>query len=160
MTEKVASFAEVKTASGLHVITQNPMSMTLAEAFPVADSMVVPLGNKVVVQLRSPKTKVGRIALTKDTQDQEKFNTAVGRIVALGSIAYHRRDTGEAWPEGVWVAVGDYVRVPKFGGDRWDVFVDPSDDRTDDTVARFALYNDYEIFSKIVGDPMNFRDYI
>ena len=26
----------------------------------------------------------------------------------------------QGWPEGSWCEVGDYIRVPKWGGDRWE----------------------------------------
>lgn len=148
---------------GLAVITKlpqnpakdNPFEMTLDEAFPSADPGCKPLGNKVLVQLRSAKKRTASgIHLATETQDQEKFITTVAKVIAVGPIAYHRRDTGEAWPEGTWVKAGDFVRVPKFGGDRWEMKVD------DVTEARFAVYNDYDFFSIITGDPLQFKDYV
>lgn len=130
---------------------------TLEEAFPTADPGGVPVGGRVLVQLRSAKQKsAGGIVLVEETKDFEKWNTAVGKVIALGPLAYKNRDTGEPWPEGEWVQVGDFVRVPKWGGDRWEVSLssEPGD------VARFVVYNDREVIVKITGDPLRFRDYV
>jgi hypothetical protein len=156
MTELV----EKISAGGLHVITKDSLRMTLDEAFPECDPLVEPLGNKVLLQLRNPKKMVGKIHLASETQDQEKFVTSVAKVLAMGKIAYHRRDTGEEWPEGVWVKVGMFVRCPKFGGDRWELPTGNLDQDQRDIMARFVLFDDHEIFGHIYGDPIKIRDYI
>jgi co-chaperonin GroES (HSP10) len=131
--------------------------MTLEEAFPNAEPGLVPTGGRVLVQLRNAKRRsAGGLILTAESKDFEKWNTAVGKVLALGELAYKDRMTGEPWPEGAWVQVGDYVRVPKWGGDRWEVRLseDPED------VARFVVYNDREVIGKITGDPLQFIDYV
>lgn len=90
--------------------------------FPNVDPGVRPFGQRVLVQLRlSKKYTRGGIALVSETQDTERWNEAVAQVVALGQLAFRKRDTLEPWGEGVWASVGDFVRVPRFGGDRWEV---------------------------------------
>lgn len=126
---------------------------SLDEAFPKADPNYVPVGSKVLVQIRTPKKKsAGGILLTQETQETDQWNTQVGRVVALGSVAFRNRDTLEAWPEGDWVQVGEYARVPKYGGDRWQVALNPGDPNTE--YALFAVFRDVDIVGK-VPDPLS-----
>lgn len=145
---------------GLLVVNRK---MTLAEAFPVIDSGGEALGGRVLIQLRCAKQySDGGIALPDESQDYEKSMTAVGKVIQLGQIAYRDRDTGEPWPEGAWVKVGDFVRIPKWGGDRWEV-VFPEDEEKpprEQRRARFVIYNDREIIGRITGDPLKFIDYV
>jgi hypothetical protein len=73
-------------------------------------------------------------------------------------LAYKNRDTMEYWPEGTWIQVGDYIRVPKWGGDRWEVKV-PGDDDYEDP-ALFMILNDHEVIAKLTGDPMAMRAFL
>ena len=119
---------------------------TLAEAFPEIPVGSIPLGPKVMVQYPVTKTKSkGGIILTNESREYEKWNNQVAKVVALGDVAYKDRDTFEVWPEGPWVKVGDYVRVPKNGGDKYELDV-PG--REGEKVI-FGTYNDREMISKI-----------
>lgn len=131
-------------------------SQTLAEAFPDVDPGNVPLGPRVLVQLRrtSKATKSG-IVLVEETKDTMKWNNQVAKVVALGPLAFRNRETNEPWPEGMWVQPGDYIRVPRWNGDRIEVPVADSDDPV-----IFVVFNDNEIITKIVGDPLAVRTYI
>jgi hypothetical protein len=62
----------------------------------------------------------------------------------------------EPWPEGVWADIGDFVRVPKYGGDRFEVKIPDEPEEP----ALFMLVNDHELIAKITGDPMQFWEYI
>ena len=66
----------------------------LAEAFPAVDAGVQPFGSRVLVQIRTPKKKVGSILLVQDTKDTEKWNTQVAKVIAVGSLAYGRKASG------------------------------------------------------------------
>lgn len=126
-------------------------------AFPNIEPGNRPLGGRVLVQLRRvKKTTASGIILHQETRDHEKYNTQIAKIVALGPLAYRNRDTMALWPEGVWANVGDYVRVPKYGGDRFEV---PVPNEPEEPVI-FMLVNDVEISSAIVGDPLSFGEYI
>lgn len=100
----------------------------LERVFPNVDPGVYPFGTRVLVQLRLERSQSrGGIALVQETKDTERWNEAVAQIIALGPLAFRKRDTLQPWAEGMWAEVGDFVRVPKFGGDRWEVAVDDQD---------------------------------
>lgn len=131
----------------------------LAEAFPAADPGLEPSGSRVLVQIRSPKEKTsGGIILTTETQDTEKWNTQTAKVVALGQLAFHNRNTLQAWPEGAWCKPGDFVRVPKYGGDRWEVTF-AGTDGTEER-ALFALFNDLDILGRVTTDPRAIKAFI
>ena len=135
-----------------------PDPQELAWAFPDVNPGMAPLGGRVVVQLRRIKKKTGRIVLVEETKENEKWNNMIGRVVALGPLAYKNRDTMTAWPEGAWAQVGDFVRVPKWGGDRWEVKVEGQDDHEDP--ALFMILNDHEIIAKVIGDPLAMKAFL
>lgn len=131
--------------------------MSLDVAFPVVDPGVDPLGARILVQIKSiKKTTDSGIVLVPDTQAEEKWNTQIAKIIKLGPIAYCNRETGKPWTEGIWAEVGDYVRVPRWGGDRFAVSV-PSDEFEK---AYFVIFNDHEIIAKITGDLEKVETYI
>ena len=78
----------------------------LAEAFPAADAGVQPFGSRVLVQIRTPKSKTsGGIILHSESRDTEKWNTQVAKVVSVGPLAFKNRNTMEQWPEGSWCKV-------------------------------------------------------
>jgi co-chaperonin GroES (HSP10) len=133
-------------------------SSELQQAFPPVDPGVTPFGGRVLVQIRTPKTKVGSIILTDNAKDTEKWNTQVAKVISLGSIAFHDRKTRQAWPEGDWCKPGDFVRVPKYGGDRFEV---PLTERLGEAEhALFVVYNDYDLIGKVDGDPLAIKAFV
>ena len=131
----------------------------LAAAFPEVDPGAKPFGNGVLVQLRNAKrVSAGGIVLPSATRDQEKWLTTVGKVISVGPLAFKNRETLEAWPEGTWAKAGDYVRCPKWGGDRWEFSLDENDPDSD--LARFVIFKDRELIAAITGDPLSFRDYV
>ena len=94
----------------------------IAWAFPSVEPGAKPLGGRILVQLRRTKKKTtgSGIILVEETKEAEKWNNMVAKVIAIGPLAFKNRDTMESWPEGSWVVAGDYIRVPKWGGDRWD----------------------------------------
>ena len=129
----------------------------LAWAFPSVDPGAKPLGARVLVQLRRTKnqTTSAGIILVKETKETEKWNNMVAKVIELGPLAFKKRDTMEPWPEGSWCEVGDYLRVPKWGGDRWEVEL-PGEEEP----ALFMVLNDHEVIAKITGDPLTMRAFI
>jgi hypothetical protein len=81
----------------------------------------------------------------------------VAKVIDIGPLAFRHRDTMQGWPEGSWVEIGDYVRVPKWGGDRWEV---PVPDTADDGPVLFMIVNDHELIAKITTSPLAVRAYI
>jgi co-chaperonin GroES (HSP10) len=129
------------------------IEQTLTQAFPDVDPGFKPYGSRVLVQVRAVKEKVSSagILLPEETKDVEKWNCQVGKVIALGPLAFCKRDSMEPWPEGAWAKVGDYVRIIKWGGDKWEV---PFTDETGlHGQALFAVFNDHEIIGSITADP-------
>lgn len=124
----------------------------LSEAFPEVEPGVHPLGTRVLVQLRTVRAKTaGGIVLVEDTKQFNKVTTQLGRVIRLGPIAFRNRETGQLWVEGVWARPGDYIRMPKYGGDRFDRKIPGTDD-----TAIFCLFQDHEIIAKV--DPEAFEE--
>jgi co-chaperonin GroES (HSP10) len=121
---------------------------SLEEAFPYADPNYNPVGSKVLVQIRTPKKKsAGGIILTTDTQETDKWNTQVGKVISMGPVAFCNRDTLQPWPEGAWVKIGQFARVPKYGGDRWHIAINPDDPNTEH--ALFCVFRDLDIVGEV-----------
>lgn len=130
----------------------------LMEAFPDVDCGVMPAGHRVIVQIRTPKSRSkGGIILSAETKETEKWNTQVARVVSVGPAAFRDRKTLEPWPEGAWCKPGDFVRVPKYGGDRWAVDV-PGNAKEEP--ALFCVFNDHEIVGIVAGDPLEMKAFI
>lgn len=136
------------------------VEQTLEEAFPNVDPMIKPLGARVLVQLRAVKEKVSSagIVLPEEVKETEKWNTQVGKVLAVGPIAFKKRDSNDPWPEGAWAEVGDFVRVIKWGGDRWEV--DYEDEKGSKGKALFTFFNDHELIGKVTGDPRVIKAFI
>jgi co-chaperonin GroES (HSP10) len=128
----------------------------LAEAFPAVEAGIQPFGSRVLIQIRTPKSKTaGGIILHSETKDTEKWNTQVGKVVSVGPLAFKNRNTMDSWPEGSWCKEGDFVRVAKYGGDRWEVATDKSDQS-----AMFVIFNDLDIIGQVTGDPLKIKAFI
>jgi co-chaperonin GroES (HSP10) len=148
MEKKEMTSAALKIKS--HIYTQDE----LAEAFPDVEPGFEPFGSRVIVQLRSPKTKSkGGIILTHDVQETEMWNTQIGKVRAFGPLAFMNRSTQELWPEGKWCEVGDYVRIPKFNQDKWFI-------EAEDKQILFMLVNDLDLLAKKLGNPLEVKAYI
>ena len=131
------------------------MSEALIEAFPDADPGITPFGSRVLVQIRSPKTKTASgIIIDNGSRDTEKWNTQVAKVISVGALAFKNRNTMDSWPEGSWCGPGDYVRVAKYGGDRWEVPMPNGE------TALFVIFNDLDIIGQVTGDPLAIRAFI
>jgi len=135
-------------------------SADLREAFPAVDPGAIPLGARVLVQLRRTKKTVtsAGIILVSETKETEKWQNMVAKVISLGPLAFKKRDTMESWVEGTWCEVGDFIRVPKWGGDRWEVPV--PDAPTDDDPALFMVLNDHEVIAKLTGNPLAMKAFL
>lgn len=139
------------------MLLETPIDMgydSLDDAFPAADCGIEPMGSRVIVQIRRAKqqTKSG-LYIPEEARKTEASNTQVAKVVAVGVLAYRNRNTMEMWPEGAWCAVGDYVRSPKYGGDRWTV-------KDGEDEIEFAMFDDLNILGRVSGDPMKIRAFI
>jgi co-chaperonin GroES (HSP10) len=129
----------------------------LAWAFPEVTPGQRPFGGRVIVQLRRVKKKSGMIIIVDETKENEKWNNMIGKIVAIGPLAFKNRDTMQPWAEGSWAEIGDFVRVPRWGGDRWERPV-PDEDGQDPVL--FMTINDHELISAVTDDPFSFKAYV
>jgi co-chaperonin GroES (HSP10) len=132
----------------------------LAWAFPSVEPGAKPLGGRILVQLRRTKKKAtsAGIILIEETKETEKWQNMVAKVIEIGPLAFKHRDTMQSWPEGSWCVAGDFIRVPKWGGDRWEVRV-PGEDELEDP-ALFMILNDHEAIAKVVGDPLAMKAYL
>lgn len=123
----------------------------LRKAFPDTDPGIYPFGYMVVVQLRAPRMKSeGGIIMPDQVKDSDRYRTQTGLVRSIGPYAFKRRDTGEDWPGGDWCALGDFVRCPMYGGDRWFV---KWGDKPDD-LALFLIVKDTDLIGLVTGDPL------
>lgn len=140
-------------------MTDSTTGSDLAWAFPEVDPQAKPLGARILVQLkRTKKTTASGIILHQETKETEKWQNMVAKVLIIGPLAFKNRDTMQSWPEGSWCEVGDYVRVPKWGGDRWEVPV-PNESPNEEQ-ALFMILNDHEVIATVTGDPLTMKAYL
>ena len=137
--------------SGLITTATDPLEV----AFPEVVPFLRPLGNNVLVQLRRPPRKIGGglIITTDDARMSMQYDTQIGKVLAMGPGAFRNRTTGEPWPETAedGVVLGDYVRLPRAGMDRWLQVVNGE---KDDPVM-LALVKDLDIKGVWTGSPLH-----
>ena len=126
---------------------------SLDEAFPYIEQNHDPMGSYVLVELRVARSKTkGGIILASSDRDTEQWNTQVAKVIAVGPLAFKNRNTGELWPEGAWAVPGDFVRIPKDGGDSWSVLHEG-----DEVV--FKQFKDLDLLGK-VRDPLKMKAFL
>lgn len=121
-------------------------------AFPDVQPGVKPFGYLVLMQLRTPRklTKSGLI-IPDESRDAERYRVQTGLVRDMGPSAFKRRDNLLPWPEGDWCKIGDFVRCPMYGGDRWIVPLKGGDP---DDHAVFIICKDTDLIGKVTGDPL------
>lgn len=128
----------------------------LEEAFPHVDPGVEPYGSRVLVQIRRAKSKTaGGILLTADTKETEKWNTQIAKVISMGPLAFKNREKGTNWVEGDWCKPGDFIRINKYGGDRWEVPLGKNEEP-----ALFAIFNDLDLLGRVTGDPLAVKAFV
>jgi co-chaperonin GroES (HSP10) len=149
---------DVQKIVTISVTSDTPDPKELAWAFPEVEPGMQPYGGRIIVQLRRIKKRKGMIYLVEETKENEKWNNMIGKVIAIGPLAFKNRDTMASWPEGSWANVGDFVRVPRWGGDRWEI-KDPSDEQNEDPVL-FMTINDHELIAKVTANPLSFKAFV
>lgn len=148
------------STSGVEVVSPYSTGLdatghTLDDLFPDVDPQFSPFGHRVIVQMRRVfKKSRGGIILTEETKQNEAYNIQVAKLVRVGPLAFCKRDTGDAWPEGVWAEVGDFVKVHRYGGDDW------SDETAEGEPVRFRLLSDSDLLGRFTGDPLKVKAYL
>lgn len=146
MTETVSPYSTGVDVSG----------RTVAELFPPVDPEFEPFGPRVMVQLRRVvNMSKGGIALVADTKATEAWNIQVARLLKAGPLAFKNRATSEPWPEGVWAREGDFVMVPRWGGDRRSI---PAGDGGEPVVV--VVLNDSDLIGRYTGDPLAVKAFL
>ena len=70
----------------------------LSWAFPEVKPGQSQFGGRIIVQLRRIKQKTaGKIILVEETKENEKWNNMIGKVVAIGPLAFK---TVKPWPHG------------------------------------------------------------
>jgi Chaperonin 10 Kd subunit len=145
---------------------------SLEEAFPAADPGLITFGSDVLVQIRTPKKRTkGGLYLPEESRETDLWNMQVAKVIAIGPVAFRNRETMKPWSEcrvslwtklGYWLRLkkapsinpwckpGEYVRVPKYGGDRW--WADVPD--AEDGKALFVLFDDLVMKGRIPDDKV------
>lgn len=121
------------------------------EAFPdVLPPFGTPFGSLVLLQLRCPRTKLGKglLVAADETKDIERYRVQAVLVRGMGAMAFHDRKTLKPWPEGAWYKPGDFVRGPLYGGDRFDVKTDAG------TLVSFILVEASDVIAPITGDVL------
>lgn len=145
------------------------------QAFPPCDPGLKPFGTICLFQIRHPmRMTKGGIILTEDVRATEHYNTQVAKVIALGPLAFKtmNRDTGEVedWDGGAWFKVGDFVRLPMHGGDRFTVPFKYKDFEYDEEGRKhlrtvngkcvFTLFKASSVQGLITGDPLAVQAYL
>lgn len=129
---------------------------SLEELFPSVDPEFRPFGSKLLIQLRRVLlTSKGGIHLVEETGDTEAWNMQVGKIIAMGPLAFKNRKSADVWPEGMWAQVGDFVRFPRWGGDRLSL-----DLKDGNKPVVILILNDSDLLGAYTGDPCEVRAYL
>jgi co-chaperonin GroES (HSP10) len=142
---------------------------SLKDAFPEVDPGLKPFGTVGVFQIRQPKTKTaGGIIIDPGSQSTEHYNTQIAKVIALGPLCFKTRSSEESrlgsretlidWAEGPWFKIGDFVRVPRYGGDRFavvherkEMVLNPESGRMEpDTVKEDVIFALFKV-SNILG---------
>lgn len=133
-------------------------------AFPDVVPPYVPLGTRILVQLRAPggmKTLANghKFYLPDETVDFEKMVVQTALVRSLGPAAFKSRGpTMQNWPEGDWCVPGEFVRIPRYGGDR--VAVPLNDEQNRDVI--FMTMEDKDVIGLIPTrhDPLSVKQVI
>jgi co-chaperonin GroES (HSP10) len=106
--------------------------------------------------MRTPKkVSAGGIIIPDEARETEMWNTQVAKVISLGPTAFKNQDTLEPWKEGDWCKPGEFVRVNKYGGDRWRVPVPGTDD-----YALFVVFKDLDLIGALTVDPLSVTAYL
>jgi co-chaperonin GroES (HSP10) len=129
---------------------------SVEEMFPEIDPEFTPFGHRVVVQIRRVVNKTASgIILAKESKESEAYNGQVAKLISVGPLAFKKRTTGEEWPEGVWAKPGDFVKVPRWGGDRWSV-----DLKDGLEPVMLAILSDADLIGTYTGDVCKVRSHL
>lgn len=92
------------------------MNEDIKRFFPEIESGIKPLGGGVLIQGKYvPSKTAGGIQLISSTQECASYDVNIGKVIAMGDLAYKNKETLEPWKEGQWCKIGDIVSIPRTG---------------------------------------------
>lgn len=147
MPQDAQSLSTSLIVPSIQTILGKRYTAEMRKAFPDIAVPYIPFGYYLLCQLRVARTKIGSIIMPDEKRDTEKFRTQAALVRAMGPSCFKRRDTLEEWPEKAWCGVGDFVRVPMYGGDRYEIKVN-----TDEIM--FVFVRDTDLIGGVIGDPL------
>lgn len=130
-------------------------SEELKECFPDVVIDMEPVGDLICCQVKMPKEKIGSIILTDMDKDYDRWNTMIARVVKAGPVAFKDPDTLEAWPEGQWANIGDYVVIPKYGSVKFAKTIPGRKEK-----CLFAFLRCKDIRAVVTGNPLEVEEYV
>jgi co-chaperonin GroES (HSP10) len=93
--------------------------LELTELFPDVEPPYRPMHAWIVIQERLPRAKTkGGLILSAETQDRDRMDMNIGRIAAVGPLAFWSPALNREVPDEAKVQLGEFVRIPKFSADR------------------------------------------
>lgn len=134
---------------------------TLEEAWPRVNPGHEPMGSAILFQIQRVASRTaGGIILAEQAKQSEASHMQAARVVAIGPLAFRHPDTLAPWPEGAWVKVGDYLRVPKYGGFRFSVKWLHPKEKEPEEIAFVCFEPQQGCILRITGDPLLTTTYI
>ena len=114
----------------------------------MTDKLPNPCGWKILIQKIKPKEQTaGGIFLPDQAKEAESYLNICAKVVKVGPLAWHDRDTGQPWKGPNWAKPGDWVIVPKFT--QFKMIIDEEE---------YRFINDDEIIAT-VDDPSEIKVY-
>lgn len=115
---------------------------------------VRPMFWRLLVEIPAAKKKTaGGILLTEETRDAEKAYLCVGKLVAVGELAFKRVVDGSLhFGRQQLPGLGDWLLFARHSGQQ----IKPADE---DAETHFVMLNDTDILG-VVGDPATIRAYV
>lgn len=127
---------------------------SLEDAFPTVDHGHEPCLSNYLVQIRRAKTTTkGGLYLPEEARKSEAANTTVGKVVAIGPICFKDASSGKPWFEGPSFKLGEYLRIPRYGGFRFSV-------KWKDEEIDFVLFDHLQQLAKLSNDPRTITSYL
>lgn len=114
----------------------------------MADILPNPCGWKILVEKIKPKDKTdGGILLPDQAIEAESYLGICAKVVRVGPLCWHDRETGTPWKGPKWAKPGDWVIIPKFTQFKMDI-----------EGREYRFVNDDEIIGTI-QDPSKIKVY-
>jgi co-chaperonin GroES (HSP10) len=88
--------------------------------YPKIEIGMEPQGSNLLIQLQyTPKSTASGIVLPEELRDTESYEATIGKVIAIGPLAYKERNFKENklvdYPEGSWCVIGDIVYISRNG---------------------------------------------